>query len=75
MLGFLSMVVLEPKAEGEPFLVVSYWKDEESFQAWTGSDEFREGHKRAFEDLRLAKRRGEKPMMHSSFSTYTVLAE
>lgn len=71
--GFISMQVLEPKAEGEPYLVVSQWSSEEAFQGWLKSPEFEEGHRRAFEDLRLAKERGEQPPMHSKFMTYEVL--
>ncbi len=71
--GFISMQVLEPKSEGEPYLVVSQWSSEEAFQGWLKSPEFEEGHRRAFEDLRLAKERGEQPPMHSKFMTYEVL--
>ena len=74
MAGFLGMYVLEPQKEGQGFLVVSHWTDEDSFSAWTDSDEFREGHRRAFEDLRLARERGEAPPMRSEFRTYRLLA-
>ena len=72
--GFLNMEVLKPQKEGEAYLVVSHWTDEESFKAWTGSPEFIEGHKRGFEDLKQAKERGEEPPMTSSFVTYDVIA-
>lgn len=71
--GFAGMTVLEPRAEDGPYLVMSYWKDEASFQEWTNSPEFIEGHRRGFEDLRKAKERGEAPPMRSNFSTYAVL--
>lgn len=71
--GFLSMQVLEPKAEAEPYLVVSQWQSEEAFQEWMKSPEFMEGHRRAFADLKDAKERGEEPPMHSKFVTYSVL--
>ena len=71
--GFRHMHVLSPSREGDAYLVVSYWKSEEDFQAWTKSPEFLEGHKRGFEDLRLAKERGEEPPMTSQFATYSVL--
>lgn len=73
MPGFLDMVVLEPHSEGEPFLIVSQWENEETFNAWTKSPEFLEGHRRAFADLKLAKERGETTPMHSSFEKYSVL--
>jgi heme oxygenase (mycobilin-producing) len=74
MPGFNRMQVLRPKKEGEPYLIVSYWENEESFKSWTGSPEFLEGHKRGFEDLRLAKERGEEAPMTSDFITYEVIA-
>lgn len=74
MPGFLNMQVLRPNKSGEPYLIVSHWTSEESFKDWTSSPEFLEGHKRGFEDLRLAKERGEKPPMSSSFLTYEVIA-
>jgi heme-degrading monooxygenase HmoA len=70
--GFQSMEVLKPKAEGE-YLIVSHWESEEAFKNWTQSPEFLEGHKRGFEDIRMARERGEKPPMSSSFKTYQVL--
>ena len=74
MAGFLGMYVLEPQETGGAFLVVSHWTSEDSFATWTSSEEFREGHKRAFEDMRLARERGETPPMHSDFKTYRLLA-
>jgi len=71
--GFRSMEVLKPAAEGQPYLVVSHWDDEASFRAWVGSEEFHEGHKRAFEDLRLAKEQGHEAPMTSQMATYHVL--
>lgn len=75
MPGFLGMEVLKCTERDKPYLVVSRWKDEQSFQAWVGSPEFHEGHKRAFEDLRAAKARGEESPMKSDFRTYTVLTD
>lgn len=72
--GFLRMFVLRPNGNGKPYLVVSEWEKQSDFEAWTQSPEFLEGHRRAFEDIRLAKERGETPPMKSDFSTYTVLA-
>lgn len=71
--GFLGMMVLKPQAEGDAYLVVSHWVDQAAFEGWTKSPEFMEGHKRAFEDMRLAKERGEEPPMKSTFRTYGVL--
>lgn len=73
MPGFLGMEVLKCTEGGRPYLVISRWKDEQSFKAWVGSPEFHEGHKRAFDDLRQAKERGEQPPMSSDFLTYEIL--
>ncbi|MFZ1808817.1 MAG: antibiotic biosynthesis monooxygenase [Cyclobacteriaceae bacterium] len=72
--GFIDMQVLRPSDLKDEYLIVSHWKSEADFKAWTKSPEFIEGHKRGFEDLRLAKERGEKPPMSSSFKTYSVIA-
>lgn len=74
MPGFHFMNVLKPKSEGEPYLIVSHWDDEECFKAWTNSPAFLEGHKRGFEDLRKAKEEGRTPPMTSSFKTYDVIS-
>jgi len=73
--GFIGMNVLKCHKEGEPYLIMSYWTDEASFNAWVGSPEFLEGHKRGFEDLAEAKKRGEEPPMSSDFKTYAILAD
>ena len=44
-------------------------------ETWTSSPEFLEGHKRGFEDIKLAKQRGEKSPMSSSFKTYKAIAQ
>ncbi len=75
MPGFLGMHVLKDTKDEQPYLVVSYWKDQASFDAWVGSPEFLEGHKRGFEDLAEAKRRGEEPPMTSRFHTYAILTD
>jgi heme-degrading monooxygenase HmoA len=41
--GFVSMEVLKSDAEDE-VLVVTRWRDRESFEAWVRSDEFRRTH-------------------------------
>ncbi|GIV52128.1 MAG: hypothetical protein KatS3mg038_2649 [Candidatus Kapaibacterium sp.] len=74
MPGFLGMQVLRPQREGEPYLVVSFWESKEAFEAWTGSPEFLEGHRRGFEDVRRAREQGQEPPMRSEFVTYDVIA-
>ncbi len=75
MPGFLGMHVLRAQKETEPYLIVSYWQSEESFNAWVGSPEFLEGHKRGFEDIAEAKRTGSEPPMTSTFVTYSVVTD
>ena len=74
MPGFRHMHVLKPQAEGQPYLVVSYWESEAQFKAWTGSPAFLEGHKRAFADMAQAKAEGRTPPMKSEFQTYQVIS-
>lgn len=73
--GFRFMHVLKPSEPGEPYLIVSHWDSKDNFDAWTRSPEFREGHKRGFEDLERAKKAGEKPPMKSTFKTYSILTD
>ncbi len=41
--GFVRMELLRP-IQGEYYSVLTYWKDIESFEAWTHSDAFRQAH-------------------------------
>lgn len=75
MPGFKFMNVLKPKSPGNPYLIVSFWENEDSFKAWTSSKAFIEGHKRGFEDIRKAKEAGQTPPMTSTFKTYDVIAD
>lgn len=72
--GFIDMYVLRPKNDGDEYLIVSYWSDEQAFHRWRQSPEFIEGHKRGFEDIAEAKRRGEEPPMTSDFKIYEVIS-
>lgn len=74
MPGFRHMEVLKPDAQDDHYLIVSHWDNEENFSNWASSPEFREGHQRGFEDIKLARERGEEPPMSSDFRTYKVIA-
>ncbi len=74
MPGFINMHVLKPAGEGEDYLIVSYWETEAAFRDWTGSEAFRAGHKRGFEDLARARQEGRPAPMSSSFKTYQVIS-
>jgi len=51
--GFEGFELLQPTDGREQWLVLTRWRDEESFQAWLNSDAFAHGHRSA------AERRGE----------------
>ena len=73
MPGFHNMEVLKPMDGSNIYLIVSHWDSEEAFKGWTKSPEFLEGHKRGFEDLKIAKEKGEEMPMTSDFKTYEVI--
>lgn len=70
--GFIEMSVLKPEENGQ-YLVVSRWKSKEAFDAWVGSPEFHEGHKRAFADMAEYKAQGKPAPMKSDFKVYSIL--
>lgn len=72
--GFIDMYVLKPANESDAYLVISHWNDETSFQQWTKSEVFLQGHKRGFEDLAKAKAEGKPLPMTSDFKTYEIIA-
>jgi heme-degrading monooxygenase HmoA len=74
MPGFVDMQVLKPLKEGDAYLIVSHWENEEAFKTWTSSPAFLEGHKRGFADLAKAKAEGKPMPMTSDFKTYQVIA-
>lgn len=43
--GFEGFELLKPTDERETWLVVTRWRDEESFQAWVNSPAFGHGHR------------------------------
>lgn len=44
--GFEGFELLRPTDDRTTWLVLTRWKDEESFQAWFGSQAFQQGHAR-----------------------------
>jgi heme oxygenase (mycobilin-producing) len=74
MSGFIDMQVLKPQLEGEPYLIMSHWENEEAFRTWTSSPQFIEGHKRGFADLKKAKEEGREAPMTSTFKIYQVIS-
>ena len=47
--GFEGFELLKPADERTQWLVLTRWRDEESFQAWVSSPAFAEGHRSAAE--------------------------
>lgn len=68
--GFEGFELLKPADERTTWLVLTRWRDEESFHAWVSSAAFAEGHRSE------AERSGEpapKPVgVHSELWSYTV---
>lgn len=75
MPGFVDMQVLRPAKEGDAYLIVSYWENEDAFKSWTKSEAFIEGHKRGFADLAEAKAAGKPMPMTSDFKVYEIIAD
>lgn len=73
--GYRHMYVLRPDKGGGDYMVVSFWKNREAFDAWRTSPEFAEGHRRGFSDVREARERGEQPPMTSRMETYEILTD
>ena len=44
MPGFVSLQILRPMQEGDPYIIQTTWESEEHFRAWTESEEFKQGH-------------------------------
>ncbi len=74
MPGFVEMQVLRPSKDGDAYLIVSHWENEDSFKGWTKSETFVEGHKRGFADIAKAKAEGKESPMKSDFKTYEIIA-
>lgn len=68
--GFEGFELLRPTDERDQWLVITRWRDEESFQAWTSSPGFAEGHRSAAE---RAGGRAPRPVStHSEVWSYEV---
>ena len=68
--GFEGFELLKPTDDRVQWLVVTRWRDEESFQAWLASPSFAHGHRSAAE-----RSGGEAPQpvsTHSEVWSYTI---
>jgi heme oxygenase (mycobilin-producing) len=68
--GFEGFELLKPTDGREQWLVLTRWRDEESFQAWLNSDSFAHGHRSAAERRGKAHRRS--PRTARSGPTYAL---
>lgn len=75
MPGFIDMQVLKPAKDGDDYLIVSYWENEETFKDWTKSEAFLKGHARGFADVAKAREEGKTAPMSSVFKTYKIIAK
>jgi heme-degrading monooxygenase HmoA len=68
--GFIRAEVLRPET-GNEYIVMTHWETQAQFEAWTGSEEYREGHRRVGE----FKNSDGKLVLTSTVETYSVFAE
>ena len=70
--GFEGFELLKPTDGREQWLVVTRWRDEESFQAWLNSDSFAHGHRSTAERRGQARRHRSPPIARSGL-TYPLV--
>ena len=73
--GFEGFELLKPADERTTWLVVTRWRDEESFQAWLSSPAFGHGHRAAAERSGAERPGGEAPRpvgVHSELWSYEI---
>jgi heme-degrading monooxygenase HmoA len=49
--GFLSFQLLRPQNGSNTYISLSSWQDKESFEAWTKSEAFAEGHRTSMQGV------------------------
>lgn len=42
--GFVRMEILKPLSDDTPYVVLTYWENEQAFKNWIGSDDFKLAH-------------------------------
>ncbi len=67
--GFVRAEILRPES-GNEYIVMTHWETQKDFEAWTKSDEYREGHQRVGE----FKDANGKLALTSKVETYEVFA-
>jgi heme-degrading monooxygenase HmoA len=44
MKGFVGFQLLRPTSVDDPYIVMTTWESKDDFEAWTNSEEFKQGH-------------------------------
>lgn len=68
--GFIKAEVLRPTS-GNEYIVMTHWESQQDFEAWVGSPEYKEGHRRVGE----FKDEQGKMALTSKVEKYEVFAE
>jgi heme-degrading monooxygenase HmoA len=42
--GLIRMEILRPISAGSPYVVLTTWQDQQAFENWVGSDDFKKAH-------------------------------
>lgn len=42
--GFVRMQILKPVQSGDPYVVLTTWESAQAFEAWVGSEDFKQAH-------------------------------
>ncbi|MCP4432135.1 MAG: antibiotic biosynthesis monooxygenase [Gammaproteobacteria bacterium] len=42
--GFVRMEVFKPQSENTPYVVITHWENEQAFQGWVDSEDFKLAH-------------------------------
>ncbi len=72
--GFEGFELLRPTDDRDTWLVVTRWRDDESFQAWTTSPAFAHGHRHAAEPTARDGDAEPRPVAsHSELWSYDVV--
>ena len=56
--GFVRMQILRPASTGAPYIVYTEWKDEQAFNNWVGSDDFKLAHQNPMPEEAFSQKGG-----------------
>jgi len=75
MPGFISVKILRPLKQDQPYIIMSFWDQKSQFEDWMKHEAFNLGHKRGFDDIAKAKAEGKESPLKSTMELYEVFAE